>query len=107
MSRNSRTTPEESPGWSTDTELVREFEPSADAADAVALTVTEAVERWPELSEETPLVDAVELGNLTGLFDTGATDGSRWLPSVTFRVQGCQVTVLYGSVIRVLVRRDP
>jgi hypothetical protein len=94
-------------GWTTDTELIREFDRPTTVEDAVVSTVLEAVEKWPELSETPPLAQFVAVENLNELFRSKATDDSGWLPSVAFRFQGSRVTVLYGSSIRVIVDRDP
>lgn len=94
-------------GWTTDTELVREFDRPTTVEDAVVSTVLAAVETWPELSETPPLAEFVAVENLDGLFRTKSTNDSGWLPSVAFRFQDCRVTVLYGSSIRVIVDRDP
>lgn len=93
--------------WTTDTELVREFDRPVDVADAVTLTVVEAMEEWPELSETPPLDHFVDAEQLDGLFRAKATDVSGWLPSVKFQFQSCRVTLLYGSSIRMIVERDP
>ena len=37
-------------------------------------------------------------------FKTNTTDDSSLLPSVKFRFQGCQVTLLYGSSILVIIQ---
>jgi hypothetical protein len=94
-------------GWTTETELVREFDRPVNVAEAVILSVTEAIDEWPELSETPPLYHFVNTDNLNGLFKSKATDGSNWLPAATFRFQSCQVRVLYGSTVRVIIRRDP
>jgi hypothetical protein len=93
-------------GWETDTKLVRTYDRSANIADAVTSTITETIERWPELSATPPLYQFVDVEKLDGLFKTKATDDSGWLPSAKFQFQGCRVTVLYGSSIRVIVVRD-
>lgn len=94
-------------GWTTDTELVREFDQPVNIVDAVSSTVDEAIQQWSELSETPSLYQFVEIENLDGLFKTKATDDSRWLPSAKFRFQSCWVTLLYGSSIRVIIERDP
>ncbi|MFB6168168.1 MAG: HalOD1 output domain-containing protein [Haloferacaceae archaeon] len=73
--------------------------------DAVGAAVTDAIQQWPELSETPPLYQFVDVEKLDGLFKPKATDDSGWLPSAEFRFQGCRVTVLYGSSIRVIIRR--
>jgi hypothetical protein len=107
MSRRQRPDSQRVPGWTTDTELIREFHRPADVTDAVVSTVGEAVEEWPELSETPPLYHFVDAERLDGLFKTRATDDSGWLPSTAFQFQGCRVTVLYGPTIRVIMERDP
>jgi hypothetical protein len=92
--------------WTSDTELVREFDRPVDVVDAVSSTVDEAVQRWSELSETPSLYQFVDVESLDRLFKTEATD-SRWLPSVEFQFQSCRVTLLYGSSLRIIVERDP
>lgn len=94
------------PGWTSDSELVREFARPVAVADAVVSTVYEAINKWPDLSNTPPLYDFVDVERLDGLFRSKAVDSSRWAPSVEFRFQSCQVTVLYGREIRVIVQRD-
>lgn len=94
-------------GWTTETELVRTYDRPANLANATSSTVTEAIRRWPELSTTPPLYQFVDVEKLDGLFKTKATDDSGWLPSAEFQFQGCRVTILYGSSIRVIVERDP
>lgn len=94
-------------GWTTDAELVREFERPVNVADAVIFTVDEATDKWAELSEAPPLYHFVDAESLDGLFKTNAEDDSGFLPSATFNFQGCRITVLYGARVRVVVRRDP
>ena len=96
----------EAAGWTTDAELVREFDRPVNVADAVSSTVAEAIGQWPEVSETPPLYRFVDVEKLNGLFKTNATDDSSLLPSAKFRFQGCQVTVLYGSSILVIIRRE-
>jgi len=71
------------------------------------LAVEDAIGQWPELSETPPLYKFVDTDNLNELFKAKATDDSGWLPSAEFQFQGCRVTVLYSSVIRVIIERDP
>jgi hypothetical protein len=93
-------------GWGTETELVRTYDRPVNVVDAVGVAVTDAIEEWPELSETPPLHRFVDGEQLDGLFGPEATDGSGRLPSVDFQFQGCRVTVMYGSSIRVIVRRN-
>lgn len=94
-------------GWTTDTELVREFDRPFDVSEALHSTVKEAIGQWPELSDTPPLHKFVDAEKLDGLFRTKATDDSGWLPSAEFQFQSCRLTVLYSSVIRVIIDRDP
>ncbi len=94
-------------GWTTETELVREFDRPVNVAEAVILSVTEAIDEWPELSETPPLYHFVDTDNLKGLFKSKATDGGSWLPAATFQFQSCRVRVLYGSTVRIIIKRDP
>ena len=94
-------------GWTTETELVRGFDRPVMVADAVGVTIHEAIQEWSELSETPPLYQSVDAENLDGLFRPQATGDSGWLPSVNFQHQSCRVTVLYGSSVRVIVERDP
>lgn len=93
-------------GWTTETELVRGFDRPVMVADAVGVTIHEAIQEWSELSETPPLHRSVDAENLDGLFRPQATGDSGWLPSVNFQHQSCRVTVLYGSSVRVIVERD-
>lgn len=99
--------PHGSSGWTTETELAREFDRPVDVADAVISTVLEAVEQWPELSETPPLCHFIDTEQLNGLFKTKAVDDSGWIPSIKFHFQSCRVTLLYGSSIRVIIECDP
>ncbi|WP_299269334.1 HalOD1 output domain-containing protein [Halorientalis sp.] len=94
-------------GWETATDLVREYDRPVSVGDAVHAAVIDAAEAWPEVSDEPPLQHFVDIERLDGLFKTKATDDSGWLPSVSFRFQGCQINVLYGAVIRVIIDREP
>lgn len=107
MSKYEQTQPTKTPGWSTESELVREFDRPANVSDAVTSTVTEAIDKWEDLSSTPPLWEFVDTNKLDGLFKTKATDDSGWLPSAEFQFQGCRVTVLYGSTINIIVERDP
>lgn len=107
MSSKQETNSQKLSGWTTETELVREFENPDEIAQNVCLAVEEAIEEWPELSPTPPLDQFVEVERLDELFGAETTDGSTWLPSVTFQYQRCRVTVLYGSTVRVIVERDP
>jgi hypothetical protein len=106
MSEQQNPTSQRTAGWTTDTELIREFDHPVDVADAVVSAVEIATEEWPEHSETPPLAHFVDVENLDGLFKTKATDDSGWLPSAAFQFQDCQVTVLYGPTVRVIIRRD-
>lgn len=94
-------------GWTTDTELVREFDRPVNVANTVISTVEEAIGQWPELSETPPLYQFVDIAELDGLFKTRATDDSQWLPSAKFQFQSCRITLLYGTLFRVIIERDP
>lgn len=91
--------------WTTDGELLREFDRPVDVADAVGTSVGSAIEEWSELSRAPPLYEFVDLEKLDGLFGTRATDDGAVLPSATFQFQSCRVTVLYGSTVRVIIDR--
>ncbi len=106
MNRQQESSPE-SGGWTTDTELVREFGRPVNVADAVSFTVDEATDKWAELSETPPLYHFVDAERLDGLFETNPTDDTGFLPSARFNFQGCRIEVLYGERVRVVVRRDP
>jgi hypothetical protein len=94
-------------GWTTDTELVRVFDRPVNVGNAVISAVDEAIGQWSELAETPPLYNFVDTTRLDGLFKTKATDDSGWLPSAKFQFQSCRVTVLYGSSLRVIIKRDP
>lgn len=106
MKSHRETCIDEASGWTTEAELVREFDRPVNVTDAVSLTIGEAIERWSELSETPPLYQFVDVEKLDGLFKTTATDDSSLLPSAKFRFQGCQVTLLYGSSILVIIQRE-
>jgi hypothetical protein len=93
--------------WTTDTKLVRGFDRSVNVSDAITSTINEAILQWPELSETPPLYQFVDAEKLNGLFKTNGVDSHRWAPSVEFRFQGCGVTLLHGSSVRVIIERDP
>ncbi|WP_394338288.1 HalOD1 output domain-containing protein [Halorubrum sp. Hd13] len=69
-------------------------------------TIDEAISQWPELSETPPLYQFVDAERLNGLFKTKAVDNHGWAPSVEFQFQGCRVTLLYSSSVRVIIERD-
>jgi hypothetical protein len=94
-------------GWTTDTKLVRGFDRPVNVSDAIVTTLSEAIQQWPELSETPPLYQFVDAEKLNGLFKTKAVDDYRWTPSVEFQFQGCRVTLLHGSSVRVIIERDP
>lgn len=106
MSGTGGSVSEQPQGWETDTKLVREFARPVRVTDAVITTVSAAIATWPEVSETPPLYEFVDVEKLDGLFKTKATDDSKWLPSATFRFQGCRVTVMYGRSIRVMIERE-
>lgn len=107
MSKQQSIQQTKTPGFTTESELVRVFDRPTNVSDAVTSTVTEAVDKWSELSSAPPLWEFVDTNKLDGLFKTKATDDSGWLPSAEFQFQGCRVTVLYGSSINVIVERNP
>lgn len=94
-------------GWVTDTELVRTYERPVDTAAAVTSVIQKAIQQWPELSETPPLYQFVEVEYLDGLLKKKAMNDSGRTPSVEFHFQSCRVTVLYGSLLRVIINRDP
>lgn len=93
-------------GLSTDSLVVREFDRPTVISNAVMMTIMEAVDRWPTLSDSPPVVDYVDVDQLDGLFKTRAVDDTGHIPSVEFRFQGALVTVLYASTVRVIIERD-
>jgi len=93
-------------GWSTDSQIVREFDTSVRVSDAVIAALIEAVEDWPELSLFPPVAEFVDADKLDGLFKTRAVDETSHTPSVEFLFQDALVKVMYGSVVRVIVERD-
>lgn len=105
MSEQQEAGSQRTPGWTTETELVREFDRPVSVTDAVVSTVTEATETWTDLSATPPLTHFVDPENLDGLFKTRATDGGS-PPSATFRFQTCRVSVLYGRTVRVIIERE-
>lgn len=92
-------------GWTTDTELVREFDRPALVSDAVIQTITDAIEAWPELSDSPSVFEFVDADKLDGLFKTRAVDDAGHVPSLEFRFQRALVTVMYASRVRVIVER--
>lgn len=93
-------------GWSTDSQIVREFDRPVRVSDAVIETLMEAVEDWPELSRSPPVFEFVDADKLDGLFKTRAVDETSHMPSVEFLFQDALVTVMYASTVRVIVERD-
>lgn len=100
------TTTQSESGWATDTELVRTYERPVDTAAAVTSVTKKAIQQWRELSETPPLYQFVEVEDLDGLVKKRATNDSGRIPSVEFHFQSCRVTVLYGSLLRVIINRD-
>jgi hypothetical protein len=107
MSRHQANKLEKTPGYTTETELVRRYDRPVKVSDAVTSTVTEAIDQWSELSTSPPLWEFVDADKLDGLFKTKANDDSSFRPSVEFNFQKCRVTVLYGPSIRVIIGRYP
>lgn len=93
-------------GWTTGTELVREFDRPVVVSDAVIDSILAAVDAWPELSESPPIGEFVDVDALNGVFKTRAVDDTSHVPSLEFRFQQALVTVVYGSRVRVIVERD-
>ncbi|ESS13050.1 MAG: hypothetical protein A07HR60_00059 [uncultured archaeon A07HR60] len=107
MSQHQDNELEKTPGYTTETELVRRYDRPVKVSDAVTSTVTEAIDQWSELSTSPPLWEFVDADKLDGLFKTKANDDSTFRPSVEFNFQGCRVVVLYGPSIRVIIDRYP
>jgi hypothetical protein len=93
-------------GWATQDTLVREFVWPTNVSEALHETIADAVEVWPGLSETPPLAAFVDADKFNELVTERAVDDHRVVPSVRFAFQNCLVTVLYGSVLRVIVERD-
>ena len=93
-------------GWSTDSQIVREFDRPVRVSDAVIETIDKAVEDWHELSSSPPLFEFVDADNLDGLFKTRTVEKTSYMPSVEFVFQDALVTVMYASTVRVIVERD-
>ena len=93
-------------GWSTDSQIVREFDTPVRVSDAVIETLIEAVEDWPELSRSPPVFEFVDADKLDGLFKTRTVEETSHMPSVEFLFQDVLVTVMYASTVRVIVERD-
>lgn len=106
MSETSEPTAAPADGWATQDTLVREFVWPTNVSDAIHETVADAVEAWPRLSEAPPLAAFVDADRFDGLVTERAVDEHGVVPSVKFAFQACRVTVLYGSVLRVIVERD-
>lgn len=75
-------------------------------SDAVALTVKEAIVQWAEIDEQQSILEVIELSQLDDLFKLPASDRISSLPIVEFSFQNCDVTVLYGQTIRVIINRN-
>jgi hypothetical protein len=95
-----------SKGWSTDSQIVREFDRPVRVSDAVIETLTKAIEDWSELSKFPPVAEFVDADNLDGLFKTRAVDDTSHIPSVEFLFQDALVTVMYGATVRVIIEQD-
>lgn len=93
-------------GWSTDSQIVREFDRHARVSDAVTETLMKAVEDWPELSRSPPVFEFVDADKLDGLFKTRAVAETSHIPFVEFLFQDTLVTVIYASTVCVTVERD-
>ncbi|WP_265338737.1 HalOD1 output domain-containing protein [Halalkalirubrum salinum] len=93
-------------GWSTDSQIVCEFDRPVRVSDAVIETLMEAVEDWPELSRSPPVFEFVDPDKLDGLFKTRTVEGTSHMPSVEFLFQDALVTVMYASTVCVIVERD-
>jgi len=106
MAQSSPHRESEPTGWSTDSQIVREFDRPVRVSDAVIETLMEAVEDWPELSRSPPVFEFVDADKLDGLFKTRTVEETSYMPSVEFLFQDALVTVLYGSTVRVIVERD-
>lgn len=77
----------------------REFDRSIPGSDAVALTVTEAIDRWPELTDRSVLGEVIALSQLDGLFERSPTGSESPRPTVEFQFQHCDVPVCYGRAV--------
>jgi len=58
-------------GWSTDSQIVREFDRPVRVSDAVIETLIEAVEDWPELSRSPPVFEFVDADKLDAIGSVG------------------------------------
>ncbi|MFC7185988.1 HalOD1 output domain-containing protein [Halorubrum yunnanense] len=106
MAKSSRHWESAPTGWSTDSQIVREFDRPVRVSKAVTETLIEAVEDWPELSRSPPVFEFVDADKLDGLFKTRAVDEASHMPSVEFLFQDALVTVMYASTVRVIVERE-
>ena len=106
MAQSSPHRESEPTGWSTDSQIVREFDRPVRVSDAVIETLMEAVEDWPELSRSPPVFEFVDADKLDGLFKTRTVEETSHMPSVEFLFQDVLVTVMYASTVRVIVERD-
>jgi hypothetical protein len=106
MSKIQKSNTVDSDGWATQETLVREFVRPTHVPDAVHETIADAIEAWPQLSEAPPLAAFVDVEKLDGLVTQRAVEDVREVPSVRFPFQRCRVTILYGSLLRVIVERN-
>ena len=81
MSESSPYQGSEPTGWSTDSQIVREFDRPVRVSEAVIETLIEAVEDWPELSRSPPVFEFVDTDNLDGLFKACTVEETSHLPS--------------------------
>ena len=93
-------------GWSTNSQIVREFDRPVRVSEAVIETLIEAVDHWPELSRSPPVFEFADVYKLDGLFKTRTVDETSHMPSVECPFQDVLVTVMYASTVRVIVERE-
>ncbi|MFB6252360.1 MAG: hypothetical protein ABEI27_11880 [Halobellus sp.] len=105
MGQTQDTDPGQARGWSTDEKFIREFDRPVGIEQALVSTVTEATQEWSELSATPPLEEFVDAERLEGLIKTKSLDTTDSLPLIQFPFQSCQVTVLYGLTVRILIER--
>ena len=83
-------------GWESDTKIQNKFDRSIPGSDAVALTITEAINRWLELIDRPVLGEAITLSPFDGVFKRSLTGSDPPHSTAKFRFQHCDVTVCYG-----------
>lgn len=77
------------------------FDRSIPGSNALAPTITEAIGRWPELTDRPVLGGVIALSQLDGVFKRSPAGSGPPHPTAEFRFQHCGVPMCYGRSDRV------